>query len=62
MISKMNKESGVFRVLLIGIGDNSEEKREVFCKNLSENYGISYVFLKKIVNRCPMILKKKQSP
>jgi hypothetical protein len=61
MISKMNKESGVFRVLLIGIGDNSEEKREVFCKNLSENYGISYVFLKKIVDRCPMILKKNLS-
>lgn len=61
MLSKMNKESGVFRVVLIGIVGNSEEKREVFCKNLSENYGISYVFLKKIVDRCPMILKKNLS-
>jgi hypothetical protein len=61
MISKMNQKSGVFRVLLIGIGDNSEENRDLFCKNLSENYGISCALLKKIVDRCPIILKKNLS-
>jgi hypothetical protein len=61
MISKMNQESGVFRVLLAGIGHNSQEERDVFCKNLSKNYSISYPLLRKIVDRCPIILKKNLS-
>jgi hypothetical protein len=61
MASKMEKDSGVFRVLLKGIVGNIEEKKEFFCKNLSENYGIPYSFLKKIVDRCPVVLKKNLS-
>jgi hypothetical protein len=60
-IPKMNQESGLFRVLLVGIGDNSQEERDVFCKNLSKNYGISYPLLRKIVERSPIILKKDLS-
>jgi len=61
MISKMDQESGVFRVLLVGVGDNSQEEKDVFCKNLSKNYGISYPLLRKIADRCPIILKKNLS-
>jgi hypothetical protein len=54
----MDHEEGRYRVLLIGIGDNTEEKRESFCKNISENYGISFPLLRKIVDHCPTVLKK----
>lgn len=60
-MQKMNHEEGRYRVLLIGIGDNTEEKRESFCKNISEIYGISFPLLRKIVNRCPTVLKKNLS-
>jgi len=54
----MNHEGGRYRVLLIAIGDNTEEKRESFCRNISEIYGISFELLGKIVDRCPTVLKK----
>jgi len=60
-MQKMNHEEGRYRVLLIGIGDNTEDKRESFCKNISEIYGISLPLLRKIVDRCPTVLKKKLS-
>ena len=47
-----------YRVLLLGIGDNTEEKRDSFCKNISEIYGIPFPLLKKITERCPTVLKK----
>ncbi len=58
---RMDQGEGRYRVILIGIGDNTEEKKESFCKNISENYGISFPLLKKIVDRCPIILKKNLS-
>jgi hypothetical protein len=51
-------EEGRYRVLLVGIGDNTEEKREVFCRNISEIYSISFHLLKKVVDHCPTVLKK----
>jgi hypothetical protein len=57
----MDHEEGRYRVLLIGIGDHTEEKRESFCKNISEIYGISFPLLKKIVDHCPTVLKKNLS-
>lgn len=47
-----------FRVLLLGIGNNTEEEKERFCRSMFENYGISISLLKKMVDRCPVILKK----
>jgi hypothetical protein len=47
-----------YRVLLLGIGDNTEEKRDSFCKKISEIYGIPFPLLKKITERCPTVLKK----
>jgi hypothetical protein len=49
---------GRYRVLLSGIGDNTEEKRDSFCKKISEIYGISLFLLKKITADCPTVLKK----
>lgn len=57
----MNYGEGRYRVLLIGIGDNTEEKRENFCNNISGIYGIPFPLLKKIVEHCPTVLKKNLS-
>jgi hypothetical protein len=57
----MDHEEGRYRVLLIGIGDDTEKKRESFCRNISESYGISFPLLRKIVDHCPTILKKNLS-
>lgn len=58
---RMNHEEGRYRVLLIGIGDNTEGKKESFCKKISEVYGISLPLLRKLVDRCPTVLKKNLS-
>jgi hypothetical protein len=58
---RLNQEEGRYRVLLIGIGDNTEEKKDSFSHNLSKNYSIPFPLLKKIVDRCPIILKKNLS-
>ncbi len=57
----MNQEERNYRVVLIGIEDATEEKKESFCKKISENYSISLPLLKKIVDNCPIALKKNLS-
>lgn len=47
--------------MIIAIADNAEAKREAFCKDVSEKYGISVPLLEKIIDRCPIILKKNLS-
>jgi hypothetical protein len=58
---RFNQEEGRYRVLLIGIGDSTEKVKESFCHNLSKNYSIPFLLIKKIVDRCPIILKKNLS-
>jgi hypothetical protein len=58
---RLNQEKGRYRVLLIGIGDNTEEEKGSFCRNLSKNYSIPFPFLRKIVDGSPIILKKNTS-
>ena len=58
---RLNQEEGRYRVLLIGVGDNTEEEKETFCHHISKTYSISFSLLKKIVDRCPIILKKNLS-
>jgi hypothetical protein len=58
---RLNQEEGRYRVLLIGIGDNTEVEKGSFCSNLSKNYSIPFSFLRKIVDGCPIILKKNIS-
>ena len=55
---RLNKEVGRYRVLLISIGDNTEEEKDFFCHHVSKNYNIPFPLLKKIVDRSPIILKK----
>jgi len=60
-MDRLNQEEGRYRVLLIGIGDNTEEEKGSFCSNLSKNYSIPFPYLRKIVNSSPIILKKNVS-
>lgn len=61
MVYKSDQEEGRYRVLLLGVGENSENEIDSFCANLSKNYRIPLPLLKKIVDRCPIILKKNLS-
>lgn len=58
---RFNQEEGRCRVLLIGIGSDTEGEKDSFCHSISKNYGIPLPLLKKIVDRCPIILKKNLS-
>jgi hypothetical protein len=58
---RLNQEEGRYRVLLIGIGDNTEEEKESFSHHLSKTYSIPFPLLKKIVDRSPIVLKKNLS-
>jgi hypothetical protein len=57
----MNQGKGGYRVLLISFEDNTEAGKESFCYNVCENFSISFPVLKKIVDRCPIVLKKNLS-
>jgi hypothetical protein len=58
---RLNREEGRYRVLLLGIGNNTEEEKSSFCQNISKHYSIPPPLLEKIVDRCPVILKKNIS-
>ncbi len=55
---RLSQEIGRYRVLLKSIGNHTESEKESFCHHLSENYPIPIPLVKKIVDRCPIILKK----
>ena len=57
----LNQEEGRYRVLLIGIGGNTEEEKDSFCHAIYKNFGVPLPVLKKIADRCPIILKKNLS-
>lgn len=57
-MERMNQEEGRYRVILIGIENSSEEKKESFLDNFSKHSGLSLSRLRKIVDRCPIVLKK----
>jgi hypothetical protein len=58
---RLNQQEGRYRVLLVRIGNNTEEEKDSFCQNISKNYNIPLPLLKKIVDRCPIVLKKNLS-
>jgi hypothetical protein len=60
-MDRLSQEEGRYRVLLIGIGDNTEEEKGSFCRNLSKNHSIPFPLLRKIVDGSPIILKKNIS-
>lgn len=47
-----------YRVLLVGVGKNTETEKNSFCSLLADRFGIPHPLLKKIVDHCPIILKK----
>ena len=57
-MEKTFEAEGRYRVLLKGIEDDSPEKRESFCRQISEKYHVSFSLLENILDRCPIILKK----
>jgi hypothetical protein len=57
----LEQQEGRFRVLLVGVGNNSEEEKDSFCQNISKGYRIPFADVRKIVDRCPVILKKNLS-
>jgi hypothetical protein len=57
----LDQQEGRYRVLLIGVGNNTEAEKESFCHSISKNYKVPLNQLIKIVDRCPVILKKNLS-
>ncbi len=47
-----------YRVILIGIGNNTDQEKESFCVELSAKYSIERSLLRKIVDQCPIVIKK----
>jgi hypothetical protein len=60
-MARLDQQEGRYRVLLIGVGDNTEAKKDSFCHSISKNYNIPFPQLRKIVDRCPVILKTNLS-
>jgi len=58
IMERIDDAEGRYRVLLVGIGDNTEAKRDSFCRKISEIYGISLPLLRKISEQYPTVLKK----
>ena len=58
---RSDPREGRYRVLLIGIGNNTEAEKDSFCHSISRNYNVPFPQLRKIVNRRPVILKKNLS-
>ena len=57
----MSKDEGRYRVLLLGVGNNTEEEKEIFCKRVSEGFGITGPRMRTIIDRCPLVLKRNLS-
>jgi hypothetical protein len=55
---RSDEQEGRYRVLLVGVGNNTEAEKDFFCHNVSKNYNVPFPQLRKIVDRCPVILKK----
>ncbi len=51
-------EDETYRVILHRIGENTEEEKTRFCGEVSETYGIPLPLMKKMVERCPIVVKK----
>lgn len=60
-MNSTNRQERNYRVLLMSIGDHTEDKRDAFCRAISDKYSISFDLLRQIVDRSPVILKKNLS-
>jgi hypothetical protein len=57
-MASSGQPQGRYRVLLVGIGNNTEAEKESFCTTISKSYNVPLPQLRKIVERCPVVLKK----
>jgi hypothetical protein len=60
MISS-HPDKETYRVVLHRIGNNTDEERARFCKEISDHYGIPMPLMMKIAGRCPIVVKKDLS-
>jgi len=60
-MERIHPEDGRYRVLLKGIQGESPERRETFCKQISDKYNVSFSVVRDILDRCPIILRKNLS-
>jgi hypothetical protein len=61
LMVRLDQQEGRYRVLLIGVGSNTEVEKDSFCHNISKSYNVPFPHLRKIVDRCPVLLKKNLS-
>lgn len=61
IMTSSGQPQGRYRVLLIGIGNNTEAEKDSFCYTISNSYSVPFPQLRRIVERCPVILKKDLS-
>lgn len=50
-----------YRVILKALKANTEEEKIHFCQQVSERYGIPIELLKRMVDRCPIVIRKDLS-
>jgi hypothetical protein len=60
-MDRLDQQEGRYRVLLIGVGNNTDAEKESFCHSISKSYKVPLNQLIKIVGRCPVVLKKNLS-
>lgn len=51
----------IYRVILHGVGNNTELEKTRFCEAVSSHYGIPLPLMKKIADRSPIVIKKNLS-
>jgi len=58
MMTNVYPEEESYRVVLYSTGGHTEMEKAHFCKEVSDHYGIPLSLMKKIVDRCPIVIKK----
>lgn len=58
-IERGNEEN--FRVVLMGIGKDTPQEKEAFCRQVASRYGVALPLLEKIAESLPVVLKKNLS-
>lgn len=51
----------IYRVILHGIGKNTEQEKTEFCEGIASHYGIPVSLMKKIADSSPIVIKKNLS-
>jgi hypothetical protein len=60
-MQQQNQREENYQVLLTGIEDETEERKELFWRSVSERYHLSLASLREIMNRSPVVLARSLS-